>query len=127
MVYIVLSWFLGYFCAIVFQCATRFSYLWSSAPGIAGHCTKGAAVGLGFSTADVVTDGLILAMPLYWVRDSRSAVSQTCSLPADLEIANVFLEETQCVWSFSLWCNVSNPWIDPDRFLKARSVAHTAL
>ena len=66
-------------------------------------------------------------MPLYWVSDSRSAIGQVSLRPADLETANVFLEEAQCVWSLSLWCNVSNPWIDPGRFLKARSVAHTTL
>ena len=114
MVCIVLSWFLGSFCAVAFQCGSQFFYLWSSAANVASHCTKGVAVSLGLSIPDVITDGLILAVPLYWVSDSRSAASQTSSRPADMETANVFLEETQCLWSFLFRCNVSNPRTDPD-------------
>ena len=127
MVCIVLSWFLGAFCAVAFQCGSQFPYLWSSAANIASHCTKGVAVSLGLSIPDVITDGLILAVPLYWVSDFHSAVSQTSLHPADMETENVFLEETQCVWSFPFRGNVSNPGTDPGRFLRARSVAHTTL
>ena len=101
MVCIVLSWLLGYLCAIAFQCGSRFPYIWSS---IASHCTKGAAVGLGFSIPDVLTDGLILAMPLYWVSDSRSAVSQTDLLTSS-RLGNckcLFGRNSVCVESFSL-------------------------
>ena len=119
MVCIVVSWFLGYFVAVTFQCGTHIPYLWSSSPSVASHCTKGASIGLGFSIPDVITDGLILAMPLYWVSDFRSIVSQTSSRPADLEIAIILLEESQCVWNFPFRCNVSNPWTDPGRSLKA--------
>lgn len=94
MICIVLSWFIGAFCAVAFQCGSQFPYLWSSAANIASHCTKGVAVSLGLSIPDVITDGLILAVPLYWVSDSPPAVGQTSSRSADMEAANVFLEET---------------------------------
>lgn len=72
---IVIAWILGAFFAVVFQCADHFSLVTSSAASVASHCTKGSAVGLGFSIPDVITDSLILMMPLYWVSslDQRKA------------------------------------------------------
>lgn len=67
MVCIVVAWILGAFFAVAFQCGSDIPNLWSSAANIARHCTSGAAVGIGFSIPDVITDGLILAMPLYRV------------------------------------------------------------
>lgn len=66
MVGVVIAWILGSFFALLFQCNHHISYLWTSAANVASHCTPGTAVGLGFSIPDVITDGLILAMPLYW-------------------------------------------------------------
>ena len=67
MVGVVIAWTLGAFCASVFQCAARFHLLWSSAASIARYCNKGSASALGGFIPDVITDGLIFMMPLYWV------------------------------------------------------------
>ena len=65
-----MAWLLVFFFIAAFQCGSRFSYLWSSAAYLASHCLESAPIALAFSTSDVVTDGLILAMPVYWVGDS---------------------------------------------------------
>lgn len=67
MVGIVVAWTLGAFMAVTFQCGSHFTYLFTSAASIARHCSSGMAIGIGFAIPDVITDGLILAMPLYWV------------------------------------------------------------
>ena len=71
----VIAWTLGAFFAVLFQCADHFPLVTSSAASVASHCAKGSAVGLGFSIPDVITDCLILMMPLYWVNslDQRNA------------------------------------------------------
>lgn len=76
MVCIVVAWTLGAFFAVAFQCGSDISNLWSSAANVAHQCTSGAAVGIGFSIPDVITDGLILAMPLYWVSGFFQDVGQ---------------------------------------------------
>ena len=68
MIIVVIAWTLGGFLAVALQCDSHINYLWSSAANVAAHCRRGTAIGLGYAIPDVITDGLILAMPLYWVR-----------------------------------------------------------
>ncbi len=71
MVGVVMAWIFGAFFAVAFQCGNQFLLLWSSAASVASHCSKGSAVALGFSVPDVITDFLILTLPLYWVSNSQ--------------------------------------------------------
>ena len=69
--------------------------------------TAGSAVGMGFSVPDVLTDILILAMPLYWVSRDFTQFFQGGSRPLDVQIAHVLLEEGQCLRGLSFRWDVS--------------------
>ena len=107
MVGAVIAWTLGAFFAVAFQCGSHISNLWSSAANVERHCSSGAAVGIGFSIPDVITDGLILAMPLYWVSGLFPNRRSICSSSPDLEAKDVLLEESGCLRNLSFRCNVS--------------------
>ena len=103
MVCIIVSWFLGCFCGAAFQCGSQFRYLWNSAASVASHCTKAFPGVLGFSISDVITDGLILAMPLYWVGSIRSAADQTLLTSSRLGSCKcLFGRNSVCAEFFSL-------------------------
>lgn len=70
MVGVIVAWTLGGFFAIAFQCGPHISILWSSLAAMARSCTTGLDIVLGFAIPDVITDILILVLPLYWVCSS---------------------------------------------------------
>ena len=65
---IVILWFVGSWPSTIFQCGIHFTYLWSSAENVAEHCARGTAIAFGLSVPDVVTDIMILSLPVYWVK-----------------------------------------------------------
>ena len=93
MVAVVIAWILGGFFAFVFQCGHTIPNLWTSAANVASHCSSGAAIGLGFAIPDFITDGFILAMPLYWVCGLHLYGIQCANFGVDFAIADVLLEE----------------------------------
>ncbi|CAF9914246.1 MAG: hypothetical protein ALECFALPRED_009506 [Alectoria fallacina] len=91
MVGVVIAWTLGTFFAVAFQCAGHFALLWSSAASIASHCSEGSAIGLGFSTLDVITDGLILMMPLYWMPSANQLTPISSTIIASIIRLTVYV------------------------------------
>lgn len=55
------------FFLVLFQCGLHIEWLWLSPANVVGHCLPGTKLALAFSVLDVVTDILIILMPLYWV------------------------------------------------------------
>lgn len=69
MVGVVVIWTLGFFFAILFRCGTQFWALWAPLKFLLANCYGSTPMFQAFCISDVITDVLILAMPIYWVRD----------------------------------------------------------
>ena len=70
MIAIVITWMLSFFLAILFECGTNYWALWSGLENFVRNCVDGTKIVKAFSISDVITDLLILSMPLYWVSTS---------------------------------------------------------
>lgn len=55
------------FLLALFQCGIHIKWLWSSPTNIAAYCLAGTKLASAFAILDVITDILIILMPLYWV------------------------------------------------------------
>ena len=57
-------WSLAFFLAYAFECKTHITALWTSTEEIAEYCINTNAIDLGFGISDVLTDILVIAIPL---------------------------------------------------------------
>lgn len=64
MIAIVGTWNTAFFFTPLFQCGTKFHYLWSNRLDFSIHCTDGMMYGNAYAISDVITDFLILATPV---------------------------------------------------------------
>ena len=64
---IVIAWTASFFLAILFECGTNYWALWSTLENLLTYCVDDTKIFKAFTISDVITDGLILAMPQYWV------------------------------------------------------------
>ena len=56
-------WTTAFFLSVLFECGTRFEYLWSTLLNLISHCAHEEIFFKAFAVSDVIIDGLILAMP----------------------------------------------------------------
>ena len=61
---IVSFWTLSFFFTILFECGTNFWALWSTLNNLITHCLNEVMALKALTISDVITDGLILAMPV---------------------------------------------------------------
>ena len=57
-------WSLSFFFAFAFQCGTDITNWWTSAATIKAYCDNTNALTVGFVISDVITDVMILIIPL---------------------------------------------------------------
>ena len=78
-------WALSFVFAIAFTCGTNISYAWSNHKLVAEHCDNATAWGVAFAVSDLLTDLMVLALPLPMVWQLQKTKLQR------LEICGVFL------------------------------------
>lgn len=61
---VIALWSLSFFFAFAFQCGTNIANWWTSAATIKAYCDNTNAVNLGFVISDVLTDVMILLIPI---------------------------------------------------------------
>ena len=64
MIAVVCAWSTAFFFTVFFECGTHFEYLWSTLLNLLTHCTNDLMYLKAYAISDVITDGLILAMPI---------------------------------------------------------------
>ena len=96
MIAIVIAWMLSFFLAILFECGINYWALWSTLENLLAHCVDDTKIFKAFSISDVITDVLILSMPLYWVSTSCFQLMFGIHLVSDLESAYVLVEKVCC-------------------------------
>ena len=64
MLFIVISWSIAFFFAIVFICGNDFSAYWTSTIVEKAHCVNTNMLHNAFAISDVVTDVMIIILPL---------------------------------------------------------------
>jgi hypothetical protein len=67
MMIVVGVWMLGFFFAILFRCGNQFWALWAPLKYLLANCYQSTPMFQAFTISDVITDVLILTMPVYWV------------------------------------------------------------
>ena len=71
MIVIILLWTIGFTLALVFECGDRFWALFGSAQNLIQYCVKTLQLAQAFVISDVITDLMILCLPLPMVCDLR--------------------------------------------------------
>lgn len=61
---VIVLWSLSFFFGFAFQCGTDIAHWWTSAATIKAYCDNTNAVNLGFVISDVITDVMILIIPI---------------------------------------------------------------
>lgn len=64
MIAVVGAWTTAFFLTTLFECGTAFEYLWSTLSNMITHCTNNMTYQNAYAASDVITDVLILAMPI---------------------------------------------------------------
>ncbi|KAI8965299.1 hypothetical protein F5Y11DRAFT_313576 [Daldinia sp. FL1419] len=82
MIIIVVIWTFGFFLAILFRCGTQFWALWAPLKFLLANCYASTPMFQAFSISDVITDLLILAMPVYWVSRLRMTLRRKLAVCA---------------------------------------------
>ncbi|KAI1382875.1 uncharacterized protein F4822DRAFT_435250 [Hypoxylon trugodes] len=85
MIVTVVIWTLAFFFAILFRCGTQFWALWAPLKFLLANCYASTPMFQAFSISDVITDVLILAMPIYWTSRLHMTFSKK------LAVCGVFL------------------------------------
>ncbi|KAI0424135.1 hypothetical protein F5Y09DRAFT_353752 [Xylaria sp. FL1042] len=92
MIAVVCVWSIGFFFAYLFRCGSNFWALWAPLQYLIKYCYDSKPLFYTLSISDVITDFIILSLPLFWVwrlntsRAKRLAVSGVLLLGA-LEIS----------------------------------------
>ncbi|TVY83828.1 hypothetical protein LSUE1_G001333 [Lachnellula suecica] len=66
MAVIVSIWTVGFFFAILFRCGTKFWALWAPLKFLLTNCYSSTPMFQAFTISDVITDVMILLIPMYW-------------------------------------------------------------
>ena len=72
MIAIVCAWTIAFFFTVFFECGTDFRYLWGRLLDLLTHCTDDVMYLKSYAISDVITDGLILVMPIPTVSANRA-------------------------------------------------------
>lgn len=76
MITIVVVWSLGFFFAILFRCGTQFWALWAPLVYLLQNCYNSTPMFLAFTISDVITDVLILLIPVYWIMQLNMSLAK---------------------------------------------------
>ncbi len=68
LVVLVVIWTVAFFFANVFRCGINFWARWAPVEALKEYCYDSTPMFYTLAIADVVTDGLILSLPMFWVR-----------------------------------------------------------
>jgi hypothetical protein len=68
---VVSIWSVGFFFAYMFRCGTNFWALWAPLKDLLKYCYKSTPLFYAMCVSDVITDVLILSLPLFWVSTSH--------------------------------------------------------
>ena len=74
MIAVVSAWSTAFFFTVFFECGTHFKYLWSTLLNLLTYCSNDMMYLKAYAISDVITDGLILAMPIPLVRSQQAEV-----------------------------------------------------
>ena len=64
MIALILLWTTAFFFTVLFECRTDFKYLWSTLHDLLTHCSDDVLYQKAMIISDVITDALIIVMPL---------------------------------------------------------------
>lgn len=67
MIVFVGAWAISFFVAYLFRCGTNFWALWAPLMYLVEHCYDSKPLFYSLAISDVITDVLILSLPLFWV------------------------------------------------------------
>ena len=106
--FLIVGWTIGFFFSIVFICGTDFSAYWTSTVVEKAHCVDTSMLHNAFAISDVVTDAIIITLPLpmvgHHLHTSLECIALTIYLlPKDL--ANTPNDSTKTGHLRNLW-----PW-----------------
>lgn len=78
MIAVVTSWMIGYFFTLLFLCGTNFKAYWTSSETEEEDCLPTAPVHLGYAISDVITDILVILLPITEVCTQSSKAGIGC-------------------------------------------------
>ena len=84
MIGIVGTWTVGFFFTFLFECGTDYWALWSTLNDLLTHCVNDILFQKVMSVSDVVTDALILALPLPVVCSASAQLSDSMAVLTSL-------------------------------------------
>ena len=64
MIFVIVSWMLGYFFTLLFLCGTSFSAYWTSSETEQTECLPTTPVHLSYAISDVITDIFTILLPI---------------------------------------------------------------
>lgn len=102
----VIVWILSFFFAILFRCGTNFWSLWAPLEYLIANCYNIAPVFEAFTVTDVITDGLILTIPIYYVSATDASLNMRSDEDLDGQITNATWSQDRLIICVSAGCNV---------------------
>ena len=102
-------WVIGYFFTLLFLCGTRFNAYWTSSKTEESECLPTKPVHLGYAISDVITDVLVILLPIPEVGQCacRLLVHVT-DLNADMEASFTHSSEVCHYRCICIGCNVGD-------------------
>ncbi|KAF4624478.1 hypothetical protein G7Y89_g13692 [Cudoniella acicularis] len=76
MAVIICIWTAGFFFAILFRCGIQFWALWAPLKYLLANCYASTPMFQAFCISDVITDVIILAIPIYWTMQLRMTLGR---------------------------------------------------
>ena len=100
---IVLVWTIGCLFAFIFSCGIHISAYWGSTQGYITYCGPSDYVSNAFVVSDLITDVMVLCLPLPVVSTQGAGVSSAEKIAkvVDLETPNDDWKENDNYWCFS--------------------------
>lgn len=89
MICIVVAWTLSFFFAFLFQCGTNFGANWSTLKALLTQCHAQHTYQLAMAVSDVLTDGLILLIPIPLVICIHATLIPSAYMSSGVEASDV--------------------------------------
>ncbi|KAI1773035.1 hypothetical protein F4818DRAFT_131335 [Hypoxylon cercidicola] len=80
MIVIVAIWTIGFFVAYLFRCGTNFWALWAPLMYLVEYCYDSKPLFYSLAISDVITDVVILSLPLFWVWRLQTTIAKRFAL-----------------------------------------------
>ena len=82
---LIIMWSLSFTLGFGFECGTDASHLWRSTKDSTSHCIDTTSISMAFAVSDLITDLLILAIPIPFVLRLQKSLGER------LQICGIFL------------------------------------